>query len=69
LAQEEAIVQEWERRKAVEPDLANLVSEEGDEPFFIKALEKCKVTKGISSSYLLATTGSKQSDFHELWSN
>jgi very-short-patch-repair endonuclease len=40
LAQEEAIVQEWERRKAVEPDLAKLVGEEGDEPFFIKALEK-----------------------------
>lgn len=40
LAQEEAVLQEWEKRKAAEPDLANLVQEEGDEPFFIKALEK-----------------------------
>lgn len=40
LAQEEAVVQEWEKRKAAEPDLATLVNEEGEEPFFIKALEK-----------------------------
>lgn len=40
LAQEEAVVQEWEKRKAAEPDLASLLNEEGDEPFFIKALEK-----------------------------
>lgn len=40
LAQEEAVLQEWEKRKAAEQDLANLIYEEGDEPFFIKALEK-----------------------------
>lgn len=40
LAQEEAVLQEWERRITLEPDLAASLAEEGDEPFFIKALEK-----------------------------
>lgn len=40
LAQEEAVLQEWERKIAAEPDLAALLAEEEDEPFFIKALEK-----------------------------
>jgi len=39
-AQEEAVLEEWEKRKASDPDLAALAADEGNEPLFIKALEK-----------------------------
>lgn len=54
LAQEEAVLQEWERRKAAEQDLVNLVEEEGDEPFFIKALEK---VQGDERDYIYISVG------------
>lgn len=54
LAQEEAVLQEWERRKAAEQDLVNLVEEEGDESFFIKALEK---VQGDERDYIYISIG------------
>lgn len=39
-AQEEAVLEEWERRKVGDPELASLTEDESDEPLFIKALEK-----------------------------
>ncbi len=52
--QEEAVLQEWERRKAAEPDLATLVNEEGDEPFFIKALER---VQGDERDFIFVSIG------------
>ncbi len=40
IAQEEAIWEEWERRKLLKPDLASMTDSSSDEPFFIKSLEK-----------------------------
>lgn len=40
IAQEEAIWEEWERRKALKPDLVALPETNPDESFFIKSLEK-----------------------------
>lgn len=54
LAQEEAVLQEWERRKAAELDLGNLVEEDGDESFFIKALEK---VQGDERDYIYISVG------------
>lgn len=54
LAQEEAVLQEWERRKAAAQDLINLVEEEGDEPFFIKTLEK---VQGDERDYIYMSIG------------
>jgi very-short-patch-repair endonuclease len=39
IAQEEAILEQWERRKVLKPDLA-AITDSSIEPFFIKALEK-----------------------------
>ncbi|MEM3388225.1 MAG: DUF3320 domain-containing protein [Thermoproteota archaeon] len=40
IAQEEAIWEEWERRKALKPDLGALSEANPEEPLFIKSLEK-----------------------------
>jgi len=54
LAQEEAVLSEWEQRKLQEPDLAVLVDETGEEPFFIKALEK---VQGDERDYIIISIG------------
>jgi superfamily I DNA and/or RNA helicase len=54
IAQEEAVLQEWEKRMAAEPDLAALVSSQKDEPFFIKALEK---VQGDERDYIFISIG------------
>ena len=54
LAQEDAVLQEWERRKAADLDLGNLVEEDGDESFFIKALEK---VQGDERDYIYISIG------------
>ncbi len=54
LAQEEMVLEEWERRKQTEPELAAFAGEQGNEPFFIKALEK---VQGDERDHIIITIG------------
>jgi len=58
-AQEEAVLEEWEKRKSNNPQLAALASEEGDEPLFIKALEK---VQGDERDFIIISVGYGKDD-------
>ncbi len=58
-AQEETVLEELERRKTVEPELDAWVGEQGNEPFFVKALEK---VQGDERDFIIISVGYGRDD-------
>lgn len=54
IAQEEAVWEEWERRKALKPDLGAMSEANPDEPLFIKSLEK---VQGDERDHIIISLG------------